>query len=224
MVLLAGWEAAAGRMGPGDVTAAVLIMTSLYMPLNFLGFAYREVRQSFIDMEAMLATLVDKEAQRALDAGRYGIRSIRSMLGSSIQVINTVIGLVAAAGVLLLLHPVLVLALLLIAAPKAWGAVAVVRRNYASRSVWLDHVRATDMVTYQLSRPDAGPEVKAHRAGELLTGAYEDMAATAALGAPASSSPPPRGLCCARSVPPAAHRRRSDRGHAGVTHPGGSPA
>ena len=53
MVLLAGWEAAAGRMGPGDVTAAILIMTSLYMPLNFLGFAYREVRQSFIDMEAM---------------------------------------------------------------------------------------------------------------------------------------------------------------------------
>lgn len=53
MVVLAGFEAAAGRMGPGDVTAAVLIMTSLYMPLNFLGFAYREVRQSFIDMEAM---------------------------------------------------------------------------------------------------------------------------------------------------------------------------
>jgi ABC-type transport system involved in Fe-S cluster assembly fused permease/ATPase subunit len=53
MALLAGVEAAAGRMGPGDVTAAVLIMTALYMPLNFLGFAYREVRQSFIDMEAM---------------------------------------------------------------------------------------------------------------------------------------------------------------------------
>ncbi|MGW2634854.1 ABC transporter ATP-binding protein [Streptomyces chattanoogensis] len=128
-----------------------------------------------------LATLENKEAQRALDAGRYGIRSIRAMLGSAIQVINTVIGIVAAAGVLVLLHPVLVAALLLIAAPKAWGAVAVVRRNYASRSAWLDHVRATDMVTYPLSRPEAGPEVKAHRAGELLTGAYEDMAATAAL-------------------------------------------
>lgn len=53
MALLAGAEAVAGRMGPGDVTASILIMTSLYMPLNFLGFAYREVRQSFIDMEAM---------------------------------------------------------------------------------------------------------------------------------------------------------------------------
>jgi ATP-binding cassette subfamily B protein len=53
MAILAGMEAAAGRMGPGDVTASVLIMTSLYMPLNILGFAYREVRQSFIDMEAL---------------------------------------------------------------------------------------------------------------------------------------------------------------------------
>lgn len=54
MAVMAGFEAAAGRMGPGDVTAAVLIMISLYQPLNILGFAYREIRQSFIDMEEML--------------------------------------------------------------------------------------------------------------------------------------------------------------------------
>jgi ATP-binding cassette subfamily B protein len=53
MAVLAGFEALAGRMGPGDVTAVVLIMVSLYQPLNILGFAYREVRQAFIDMEAM---------------------------------------------------------------------------------------------------------------------------------------------------------------------------
>ena len=54
MAVMAGWEASEGRMGPGDVTAAVLIMINLYAPLNILGFAYREIRQSFIDMEAML--------------------------------------------------------------------------------------------------------------------------------------------------------------------------
>ncbi len=54
MAVMAGYEALAGRMGPGDVTAAVLILISLYAPLNILGFAYREVRQSFIDMEEML--------------------------------------------------------------------------------------------------------------------------------------------------------------------------
>ncbi len=54
MALLAGLEAAAGRMGPGDVTAVVLILIALYQPLNILGFAYREIRQSLIDMEALL--------------------------------------------------------------------------------------------------------------------------------------------------------------------------
>ncbi|MDP1633039.1 MAG: ABC transporter ATP-binding protein/permease [Caulobacter sp.] len=54
MAVMAGFEAAAGRMGPGDVTAAILILLGLYGPLNILGFAYREIRQSFIDMEAML--------------------------------------------------------------------------------------------------------------------------------------------------------------------------
>jgi ABC-type transport system involved in Fe-S cluster assembly fused permease/ATPase subunit len=54
MAVMAGYQAAAGRMGPGDVTAAVLIMISLYAPLNILGFAYREIRQSLIDMEEML--------------------------------------------------------------------------------------------------------------------------------------------------------------------------
>lgn len=54
MAVLAGAEAAHGRMGPGDVTAAILILINLYAPLNILGFAYREIRQSLIDMEAML--------------------------------------------------------------------------------------------------------------------------------------------------------------------------
>ncbi|HET9160096.1 MAG TPA: ABC transporter ATP-binding protein/permease, partial [Caulobacteraceae bacterium] len=54
LAIMAGIEAAHGRMGPGDVTAAIQILLNLYMPLNFLGFTYREIRQSFIDMEKML--------------------------------------------------------------------------------------------------------------------------------------------------------------------------
>ena len=54
MAVLAAVEAHAGRMGPGDVTASILIMIQIYGPLNILGFAYREIRQSFIDMEAMI--------------------------------------------------------------------------------------------------------------------------------------------------------------------------
>lgn len=54
MAVLAGAEAAARRIGPGDVTAAILILINLYAPLNILGFAYREIRQSLIDMESMM--------------------------------------------------------------------------------------------------------------------------------------------------------------------------
>lgn len=66
MAVMAGFEAAAGRMGPGDVAAAVLIMISLYAPLNILGFAYREIRQSFIDMEEMLK--VTRQTPQVADA------------------------------------------------------------------------------------------------------------------------------------------------------------
>ena len=66
MAVLAGFEAAAGRMGPGDVAAAVLILLSLYAPLNILGFAYREIRQSFIDMEEMLK--VTRQTPQVSDA------------------------------------------------------------------------------------------------------------------------------------------------------------
>jgi ATP-binding cassette subfamily B protein len=54
MAVLAGMSAAAGKIGPGDVTSAVLIMIQIYQPLAILGFAYREIRQSIIDMEAMV--------------------------------------------------------------------------------------------------------------------------------------------------------------------------
>lgn len=72
MAVMAGFEAAAGRMGPGDVTAAVLILISLYGPLNILGFAYREIRQSFVDMEEMLKVT----RQRPLVADTSGAHAL----------------------------------------------------------------------------------------------------------------------------------------------------
>ncbi|MGD9980185.1 MAG: ABC transporter ATP-binding protein/permease [Hyphomonadaceae bacterium] len=66
MVIGAGWLVARGPMGPGDITAVILIMTNLYAPLNILGFAYREIKQTSIDMEKMFALL--EEAPEVADA------------------------------------------------------------------------------------------------------------------------------------------------------------
>lgn len=60
MVAWAGWRVTGGAMGPGDITAVMLIMLNIYTPLNILGFAYREIKQSSIDMEKMFSLLDEK--------------------------------------------------------------------------------------------------------------------------------------------------------------------
>ncbi len=70
MVLAAGFYVGRGAMGPGDITAVILIMTNLYAPLNILGFAYREIKQTSIDMEKMFALL--DEAPDVADAPHAG--------------------------------------------------------------------------------------------------------------------------------------------------------
>lgn len=54
LTVLAGWLVSNGDMRVGDVTAAILLLTGIYTPLNQLGFNYREIRQGFIDMEQMM--------------------------------------------------------------------------------------------------------------------------------------------------------------------------
>ncbi len=57
VTLLAGMEVLHGRMSLGGVTACILILQQVYAPLFSLGMNYREIRQSFIDMEQMLDLL-----------------------------------------------------------------------------------------------------------------------------------------------------------------------
>ncbi len=58
--VLAGWDVLHGRMSLGGITACILILQQVYAPLFTLGFNYREIRQSFIDMEQMLDLLAVK--------------------------------------------------------------------------------------------------------------------------------------------------------------------
>lgn len=57
---MAGEDIANGKMSIGDFVVVNTFLLQLYLPLNFLGFVYREIRQSLLDMGRMFA-LVDKK-------------------------------------------------------------------------------------------------------------------------------------------------------------------
>lgn len=54
----------AGRMTLGDLVMINAFMIQLYIPLNFLGVLYREIKQSLVDLDKMF-TLMEKEREVA---------------------------------------------------------------------------------------------------------------------------------------------------------------
>lgn len=67
VMIMAGFGVQNGSMTLGDFVLVNSYLIQLYMPLNFLGFVYREIKQSLIDMEHMFS-LLNQEAEISDDA------------------------------------------------------------------------------------------------------------------------------------------------------------
>ncbi|WP_221794839.1 ABCB family ABC transporter ATP-binding protein/permease [Oceanobacter mangrovi] len=94
MMLLAAWNVVIGVMTLGDFVLINAFMFQLFMPLNFLGFVYRELKASMANIERMFELLdvdsqVADDGQQALqiqagevvfDGVRFGYRDDREVL------------------------------------------------------------------------------------------------------------------------------------------------
>jgi ATP-binding cassette subfamily B protein len=79
-MVMAGLDVAAGRASVGQFVMVNALLLQLFIPLNFMGMVYREIRQSLTDIERMMDVLgvapevADRPDARALRVAGGGIR------------------------------------------------------------------------------------------------------------------------------------------------------
>jgi ATP-binding cassette subfamily B protein len=126
-----------------------------------------------------LSAIEDDAFHKLLDTAQYGAASARRMIGLATQVVNALISLVAAAGVLTVLHPALLPLLVTMTLPSAWSALTIARRRYESFHAWVQHARAGRLISSLLTEPAAAPEIRVHGVGPFLLRHFRAMSETA---------------------------------------------
>ncbi|WSK91871.1 ABC transporter ATP-binding protein/permease [Streptomyces sp. NBC_01278] len=125
-----------------------------------------------------LAAIEDDEFHRLLDAARYGADSARRMIRYCTNTLNSAVSLMAAAGVLTVLHPLLLPLLVLMTLPSAWSSLMISRQKYISFHAFVQHARAGHLLGQLLTQKEAAAEVRVHGVGPFLLGHFRTMAET----------------------------------------------
>ncbi|MFF3337821.1 ABC transporter ATP-binding protein [Streptomyces flavidovirens] len=122
-----------------------------------------------------LEAVEDDEFHKLLDSASYGAGSARRLVKYCQNVINALMSLFAAAGVLAILDPLLLPMLVAMTLPSAWAALSVARRRYMSFHVWVQHSRAGQLISRLLISTDAAPEIRVHNVGPFLLHHFRAM-------------------------------------------------
>jgi ATP-binding cassette, subfamily B, bacterial len=159
-VMRAGSKAAASRLGP-----------------RAERLAYTRLLERAAKVE--LAALEDAGFHNLLGAARQGTRATRIVITNAIALLTGLTNLVASAGVLTVLHPLLLPLLLATIAPKGWSAVRAARARFASAKRYMDLTRQLEVLGDLLSSPNTGPEIRAHGAAPYLLAHYDRLSSVA---------------------------------------------
>ncbi|MGV9499084.1 ABC transporter ATP-binding protein [Streptomyces sp. NPDC003642] len=161
--------------------AALLRAASTYATGRLEPKVERVATERYLERAAAveLAAIEDHAFHKLLDTAQYGAASARRMISYGTRVINAMISLVAAAGVLTVLHPALLPLLVTMVLPSAWSALTVARRRYESFHAWVQHARAGRLLGSLLIEPEAAPEIRVHGVGAFLLRHFRAMSETA---------------------------------------------
>ncbi|MCG8971094.1 ABC transporter ATP-binding protein [Streptomyces sp. CL12-4] len=163
------------------LVAALLRAASTYATGRLEPKVERVATERYLERAAAveLAAIEDHAFHKLLDTAQYGAASARRMIMYGTRVVNAMISLVAAAGVLTVLHPALLPLLVTMTLPSAWSALTLARRRYESFHAWVQHERAGRLLGSLLIEPAAAPEIRVHGVGPFLLRHFRAMSETA---------------------------------------------
>ncbi|MEW1905930.1 ABC transporter ATP-binding protein [Streptomyces sp. NPDC086147] len=186
-------------LAPGDITGrlrAALPSLVLVAVLSVVGSAcgsastaatgvlepkvQRAATERYLGLVAgvELEAIEDDAFHKLMDSAQWGAESARRMVVYCTAVVTSAISLVAAAGVLTVLHPALLPLLICMALPSAWGSLTMARHRYVSWHRFVQHVRAGQLISRLLIDQQAAAEVRVHGVAPFLLKHFRQMAET----------------------------------------------
>ncbi|MER6358296.1 ABC transporter ATP-binding protein [Streptomyces sp. NPDC001634] len=161
--------------------AALLRAASTYATGRLEPKVERVATELYLERAAAveLSAIEDDAFHKLLDTAQYGSASARRMIAMATRVVNAMISLIAAAGVLTVLHPALLPLLVTMTLPSAWSALTIARRRYESFHAWVQHARAGHLLSGLLTEPAAAPEIRVHGVAPFLLRHFRSMSESA---------------------------------------------